>query len=165
MHNRRTAPTTSPAPLFGINLYAHSPITSSQNRQQVRHHSTSHSRTENQASASQNLEDRGRQVRVLGKERKGKKSLESQSAESEGIILMKFTFVRSSLDKGAEKSQCGENEGLHCVFLFLVKRGGSRSIATWTFFLRRKKSRRRRRRVLSASLLEDSYIGGNEWFI
>lgn len=35
------------------------------------------------------------------------------------------------------------------------------------FFLRRKKSRRRRRRrrVLSASLLEDSYIGGNEWFI
>lgn len=31
---------------------------------------------------------------------------------------MKFTFVRSSLDKGAEKSQCGENEGLHCVFLF-----------------------------------------------
>lgn len=70
---------------------------------------------------------------------------------------MKFTFVRSSLDKGAEKSQCGENEGLHCVFLFLVERG-SRSIATWTFFLRRKKSRRRR--VLSACLLEDSYIGG-----
>lgn len=57
-------------------------------------------------------------MRVLGKERKGEKSLESQSAESEGILLMKFTFVRSSLDKGAEKSQCGENEGLHCVFLF-----------------------------------------------
>lgn len=51
---------------------------------------------------------------------------------------MKFTFVRSSLDKGAEKSQCGENEGLHCVFLFLVKRGGSRSIATWTFFFEAK---------------------------
>lgn len=58
-------------------------------------------------------------MRVLAKERKEKqKSLESQSAESEGILLMKFTFVRSSLDKGAEKSQCGENEGLHCVFLF-----------------------------------------------
>lgn len=71
---------------------------------------------------------------------------------------MKFTFVRSSLDKGAEKSQCGENEGLHCVFLFFGRERISFDCNLDFFFSRRKKSRRRR--VLSACLLEDSYIGG-----
>lgn len=92
MHNRRTAPTISPAPLFGIKLDAHSPITSSQNRQQVRHHSTSHSRTENQASASQNLEDRGRQVRVLGKERKEEKIVRITISRKRGYFIDEIYF-------------------------------------------------------------------------
>lgn len=57
-------------------------------------------------------------MRVLAKERKGEKIVRITISRKRGYFIDEITFVRSSLDKGAEKSQCGENESLHCVFLF-----------------------------------------------
>lgn len=76
---------------------------------------------------------------------------------------MKFTFVRSSLDKGAEKSQCGENEGLHCVFLFFGRERISFDCNLDFFF------RGERRVVVGVCCLlvcsRTLTLGGNEWFI